>query len=126
MKFVLTSNYQYWWPIKVRVPHEDARKAGQFREFQFMAQFQAMPIDEANALQAEIEALDPEAQGARQHDALKQVLIGWNDDVVGDDNEPIPFTPDNVQLVLSNIWALQALYLGWGASLTGGAARKGN
>lgn len=126
MKFVLTSDHRYWWPIKVRVPNEDPRKAGQFQEFQFKAQFKAMPIDQANALQAEIAALEPDVQSARQNDALKQVLIGWDDALVDESQEPIPFTPGTVELLLANIWALQALYLAWGASLTGGAARKGN
>lgn len=125
-KFVVTTDYRYWWPIKVRLPNPDPRRAGQVVEQSFKAEFRALPTDEANELRKEIDALEGDERHARQHDLIRRVVVGWDSDVVGEDNEPIQFAEDVMAQLLTNVWVVAAFYRAWSESMTGEKARQGN
>lgn len=126
MKFIVTGDYRYWWPIKVRIPNPDPRRAGQFIEQTFKAEFRAMPTDEAHDVLEEIAKLEGDARAERQNDLLKRVVVGWDDDVVDDREEPIPFSGDVLAELLTNVWVVAAFYRAWSTAMTGEGARRGN
>lgn len=126
VKFVVTQSRLYWWPIKVRVPNSDAKRAGQFEEFQFKAQFEAISTDEADKLIADVNALPPDERTGRQNDLLLRVVKGWDDQIIDESKEAIPFDPDTLSQLLTDPWVLVAFWRAWGESMSGEAGRKGN
>jgi hypothetical protein len=126
MKFVVTTSRKYWWPVKVRLPAQDERRAGNVEEFTFKAQFEAINTDEAKAIRDEIAALPEEERDARKNDLLLRVVVGWNDDIVGEDKKPIPFDRDTLVEIIKDPWVLMAFWVAWSESMTGDSARRGN
>lgn len=124
MKFVLTREHIYPWPVTINPP--DPENAGQVLEQKFNMTFRALPRDEAKRLDAEIEALPAKEQAARQDDLLRKVCIGWDDDVVGDDKKPIPFSAAILEEVLIHSWNRIGLYRAYRESLQGAGAQQGN
>jgi hypothetical protein len=115
MKFRLTSEHTYPWPISVTVPDPD--KPGEVIEQKFVMTFRAMPLDEAQKLDDELAALPAREQVLRQDDVLRRVAIGWNEDVVGDDNKPIPFSTEALEQAIQLSWFRLATYRGYRDSL---------
>ena len=127
MKFVLTAEHTYWTPVKVRIPNPDPKRAGQFIEQSFKVKFRAVPLDEARALAEEIAAIEDVGEAVlRQNDLLKTAVIGWDESIVGDDENPIPFDAAALEQVLSNVWALRGMWEAWRSSVNEDKARKGN
>ncbi|MBE0695073.1 MAG: hypothetical protein IH590_18500 [Aquamicrobium sp.] len=124
MKFVLTSEHVYWWPVKVRLPDPDPKRAGKIVEQEFMMQFAAISSDEARAVMEEIAAL-PEAERAeREHDLMLRVARDWSG-VYAQDGE-VAFSPDVLKSMLGIGFYRLAIYRAYNDSMTGEAARKGN
>ncbi|MBN9335624.1 hypothetical protein [Devosia sp.] len=126
VKFILSKNRLYWWPIKIRMPSSDERKAGQVEEFTFKAQFEAIGSEEAQGIMDEVSKLPDDERTARQHDLLLRVVKDWNEDIQDEDKEPIPFGTDTLRTILDDPWILVAFWRAWGESMSGDGARKGN
>lgn len=124
MKFRLTSDHTYPWPVTLNIP--DPEKAGEVIEQRFTATFRAMPLDEAKRLDEEISALPAEQQTARQDDVLRRVIIGWDQEVVGEDDKPIPFSAAALEQAIQLSWFRIGCYRAYRQSLQGQAAKAGN
>lgn len=124
MKFVLTREHVYPWPITVALPNPD--KPGEIVEQKFTMTFRAMPLDEAEKLDAEISALPADQQAARQYDMMRKVAQGWDDQVVDDAGKPVPFSSDAFELAMVHSWFRLAVLSGYRQSLQGRAAQQGN
>lgn len=118
MKFVLTHKHRYWWPVTIAVPSAERERAGEMVEMTFKMQFEALPRDEAKALQ------DRMVEG-EQHADLMHVVKDW-DEVVDEAGQPIPFSAEALQQLLQVSWGRLGVYRAWTASLVGEAARRGN
>ena len=126
MKFVVAKNRRYFWPIKVRLPAEDAWRAGTVTEFTFKAQFEAIDSEESKAIKDQVANLPVEERLEHQHDLLLRVVVGWDEDIVDADNQPIPFSTEMLEELLRDQWVSLAFWRAWGEALTGDGARKGN
>lgn len=126
MKFVVTRNRRYFWPIKVRMPTADMRRAGNVEEFTFRAEFEAIDTDEARQIREEVNALPADERHARQNDLLLRVVVGWDEDIVDEDKQPVPFETETLAQLLKNQWVSVAFWRAWGESMSGDSARKGN
>jgi hypothetical protein len=124
MKFRLTTEHVYPWPVVCEVPDPD--DAGNIVEQKFTVTFRAMPKSEGEALEEEIAALPPKQQSARQDDVLRRVVIGWNGDVIGDDKKAIPFSAEALEQAMQFSWFRIGCYRAYRQSLQGEAAKKGN
>lgn len=125
MKFVLTSEHVYWWPVKVKLPDPDQKRAGKLIEQEFTIQFAAMPEDEARELAAEIAALPQAEREARQHEAILVVSRGWAG-VFDENGEEVPFSAELLREAIRSPFFRLAIYNAYFASTSGEAARKGN
>jgi hypothetical protein len=124
MKFKLTTNLLYWWPVTITLPDENS--PGKWVKQSFTIQFAVMTEERSRALQAEIEALQTDDEkNARKHDALLEVVRDWRD-VVDDDKQPVPFSPELLTQALGVVWYRTGIYQAWARSLSGEDARRGN
>lgn len=125
MKFVLAKTPRYWWPVTVRIPDPD--QPGQLMQQQFKMLFvpkdQEAALDEARMIDA-IENLADRVRAERA--MLCQVCAGWDEDVVGDDGKPVPFTAENLDLAMRQPWFRSAVNAAYIESLSGQSARLGN
>lgn len=124
MKFVLTTEHTYFWPVTVSLP--DPAKSGELIEQKFDIQFRAMPRDESDAFDAELAALPPEAARQRKHDLLKEIVLGWGDGVVDKKGHQVPFSAEALHQAMQMSWFLVAVYRAYAQSLSGDQARLGN
>jgi hypothetical protein len=125
MKFVLTREHLYPWPVTVSIPDPD--KAGGVIEQQFTMTFRALPLDEGKRLDAEIAALPADQQANRQDDLLLAVARGWDDQVVGEDGKtPVPFSREALLQAMQHSWFRIGVYGAYRRSLQGRAAEQGN
>ncbi len=118
MKFKATATHLYWWPVTVQLPHPDPAHAGETVEASFKMRFEALPTDEAEALQ--------KAPEGERHALLKRAVRGWNEDVVGEDDAPLPFSAETFDRLMQSSWFRIGVYRAWGESLVPGAAKRGN
>ncbi len=121
MKFVLSKKHLYWWPVTVSVPNPDRDRAGEMVEMTFRMRFEALPRDEALALQERAAG----AEGSAHADMMR-VVQGWDDDVVDDDGKAVPFSAEALQQLLQISWYRLGVYRAWAASLVGEAPKRGN
>lgn len=126
MQFVLTKEHVYSWPVTINPP--DPQYPGQVLEQKFNMSFRYMPLDQAEALDAEIEALPPKQQAVRQHDLLRRVCIGWDNNVVDDAKppQPIPFSAEMLEAAITLSWWRVGVYTAYRQSISGRAAQLGN
>ncbi len=125
MKFVLTKEHTYWWPVKVAIPDPDPARAGKLIEQEFRMQFVSIGQDEAQALADEIAALEPKERAAREHDLILRVSKDWAD-IVDEDQQPVPFSEEMFRAAMQSPFYRAAVYRAYNASMRGEAARKGN
>lgn len=123
MKFRLTPEHIYPWPVTVIIPDQD--HPGEVIEQVFTMTFRALPLAEAEAMDKEVAALSAPEQAKHQDDLLRNVAKGW-DDVVDDDGKPIPFTPANLELAMQQSWFRIGCYRAYRQSLQGQAAKVKN
>ena len=126
MKFVLTNKHRYWWPVAITVPNPDPNRAGEMVEMQFKMQFEALPRDEAKAMQDRIRALPADEAEAENHADLMRVVKGWDSDVVDEDGDTVPFSAEALSQLLQISWYRLGVYRAWAASIVGEAPRRGN
>lgn len=124
MKFVLTREHLYPWPVTVSVPNPD--RPGEVIEQSFVMTFRALPLDESKVIDAEIAALAPAQQAERSDDLLRSVARGWDDQVIDDEGKPIPFSPGALELAMQHSWFRIGVYSAYRRSLQGRAADQGN
>lgn len=125
MKFVLASEHVYWWPVKVKLPDPEPKRAGKTIEQEFMMQFVAIPTDEARALAEEIAALPQDEREAREYDLMLHACRGWSGVFDQDDTE-ISFETGLLKDMLQIPFYRAGILRAYADSLTGEAARKGN
>ncbi|MER8437033.1 hypothetical protein NKH36_16625 [Mesorhizobium sp. M1312] len=124
MKFVLTKEYRYWWPVKIERP--DPVNPGKWQVQSYMHEFVGVSEDEAKALNKEIEALSTaEDKRAHEHDLLIKASRNWRD-VIDDDKNPVEFSEELLRQALQDTWYRVGLYNAYASSLASPAARKGN
>lgn len=108
--FNLALSESYTWPVELRV----ATDGGQFVSVPFDVRFRRVSqerIDEI-AEQFATETLDPNA-------LLRELVVGW-DGIVGEDNEPLPYSQEALHRVLNVAGAPRAILAAWRASLREG------
>lgn len=124
MKFKLTTEYLYWWPVTIKLPDETL--PGKWTTQTFTMQFAAMTEGRGRALQAEIEALPTEEErNARKHDVLLECARDWRD-VTDEHGQPVEFSRDALNQALGIVWFRMAILTAWARSLAGEDARRGN
>ncbi|QDY99060.1 hypothetical protein FQ775_01005 [Nitratireductor mangrovi] len=126
MKFKLSHEHRYWWPVTVAVPHPDKDKAGSFLEMSFRMQFEALPREEALALSKKLAGLEPAEAERHRYDDIVRVARDWDEDVLDENDEPIPFSAARLAAFMELSWFRLGVYRAWSSSLVGDAARKGN
>lgn len=125
MKFTITTEHTYWWPVKVWMP--DAENPGQFSAFEFKGRFRALGRTEGKKLLANLSAADNEGtlDGAEVA-TIRKVLTGWDEDVIGDDKVPVPFGPAALDEALELPWFRRGVLVAYRASLQDGGPAAGN
>lgn len=120
MKFSITDDYHFWWPVTVRVP--SAQRPGEIEEQSFEARFRALTSDEATKLDAKITESD-DRQGAEQM-LLREVVVDWRG-VEDEAGASIGFAT-GLDIALSVSWIRAGLYRAYAQAMAGDAARLGN
>lgn len=122
----MTARRVYWWPVTVRFPDPDPAKAGQLLSQTFKARFREIPREEAQRLLEEIAELAPAERAKREFDQIIAVTEGWDEDVVDDAGQSIPFSADALREALQSSFFRIAIYRAFADSCSGEAARLGN
>lgn len=124
MKFVLTKSHRYWWPVAVRIP--DPENPGKILEQVLKVQFEPKTREAYLAAQEKAakltslrELIEHEIQEARE------VIRNW-DDTVGDDGQPVPFSPENLEQALQQSWFRKGVHEALEKSMNGEEAVLGN
>ena len=125
MKFALTTDYRYPWPVTIRKP--DPKKPGKAIEQTFEMTFRQLPDAEAKEIDAiGAAAKTPAELNAHEHDLLRRVCVGWNDDVVDTDGEPVPFSAELFEQALQDVYFRIGVYQAYRASIALDGGRLGN
>lgn len=115
-KFVLKPNYEYWWPIKIKIPNSDPKRPGVSTDMTFNAKFSSIGTDEASELLAQ-RRQDVELGGG--YDAfIMRVVTDWDTNVVDEDGQPVPFSENALAGMLTNVWVLKAYWQAWSDSIS--------
>ncbi len=118
--FKVTKEHTFWWPVKVRLPDPD--KAGAIKEETFNMRFRALAADRAKAIEADnanADIID------RSIASILEVALDWSD-VVDDDRNPVPFTPEALTDALLYPFVRDGIVAAYAAAISGQAARQGN
>jgi hypothetical protein len=129
-KFRMTSSRLYWWPVTVSFPDPDTKKAGQVIEQEFNAQFEESDRDAGRAFDDEMAKLSPLEREGREHEWLIGRTKGWDENVVDEKEQPIPFTETALRAAMRSNYFRVGLYTAYAQSQTGSpkrpSARAGN
>lgn len=124
MKFQLTDDYRYWWPVTVRLP--DPNKPGAVVEQTFEARFKALPQYKAREIDAQLAALTTaKEREEHEHDVLREILEGWRG-VEGPNGEDVDFNQGSLEMALQFPWFRMGVYEAYAASVRGDEARLKN
>lgn len=125
MKFALTTDYRYPWPVTIKKP--DPKKPGKAVEQKFEMTFRQLPDAEAREIDATAaSAKTPAEVNAHEHDLLRRVCVGWNEDVVDESGDPVPFSADIFEKALQDIYFRIGVYQAYRASIALDGGRLGN
>jgi hypothetical protein len=124
MKFVLTTDHTYFWPVKVILPNP--ARAGATMEQSFTVKFRALTRKQGDEFEAMILDLPTSEQDQRKHDFLKEIVLDWDESVVDEAKSPVPFSSEALDQAMQMNWFLTAVYRAYSDSLNGGKARRGN
>lgn len=125
MKFKMTAEHLYWWPVEVQQPSTDPKKAGQLETMAMNILFAAIDRDEAKAADEEIAKLPVAERAAREFEHLEKAIRGW-DEVEDEDGHPVPFSLETFRQAMQRTWFRIAVYKAYAASLAGDEARRKN
>ena len=124
MGFKISTATSYPWSVAGQLAGES---------FAFTAYFAFMPqdrIDELTLQTSRRKALleqgedDPELQHVTAVSIAREVLVGWGEDVTGDNDQPVPFTNLARDKFLQIQGMASAVVDAWSESLSGG--KQGN
>jgi hypothetical protein len=118
--FVLVDDYEFKFPVDVKMP--DPKTPGRFVTQQFQATFRAMSQDEARRIDGEMAELSDAERQVREHELLHRVVLDWSD-VVGEDRKPVAFSDDALAKALQFPWVRTALYTAYAKAMSGDAKR---
>ncbi len=122
--FTLATSRLFTWPVTVRLP--DPVNPGAFAEHGFIATFEAIGLDEAEAIeQAAAGDGGPLALARGQAAVIMRVLKGWAD-VVDADGRDIPFTPAALAGACGEAWFRTAVIAAYAQAISGQEARRKN
>lgn len=122
MKYVVTSDYIFDWPVVIRAP--DPERAGAIATYNFVGRFRLQLHDEAKDLDAHLAALPPAEREAEQHALIPAVLIGWDNGVVDKKGVPIDFSAAELAEAMRSPFFVGGVYRAYADALAGGARRK--
>lgn len=98
--FILTKRPKFTAEVKFMAPSE----AGRLKEVSFTGQFARLESEELEALQ------DKAAKGEVRDLAMaRKVLVGWGEDLVDEEKQPIPFSEENKEALLADAAAMTAV-----------------
>lgn len=98
------------WPVAVNVPQDGGRTS--------KATFEA---------KLEVLTMEEQQQAVREgRDLLDVQLAGWNEQVKGEDDQPLAFTPENKKTLLDITYVRQALFEALAEINSGRAAARKN
>jgi hypothetical protein len=101
--FVLDAGDSFLWPVKGTRPGEKS-----VEKFAFRARFKRLPIDEIKALHKRLMEGTSDDQ-----DLMREVLVGWEDVGNTDGTEPLAFSANGREAMISDHWILRALISAW-------------
>lgn len=124
MKFKLTKSHRYWWPVTVRIP--DPENPGKIIEQVLKVQFEPKSREDFLAAQ-ERAAKMTTLRELTEHEVreVHGIVKNW-DDVIGDDGQLVPFTPENLEIALQQPWFRKGVNDALTTSMNGEEARLGN
>ncbi len=124
MQFKLAKTYRYTWPATVQVPDPD--QPGKYIAQHLEVVLEPLPQDEITAATEASAALKTMRAIAEHGIAqMQRVVKGWSG-VVGDDNEPVPFSAENLTAALQHSWFRAGIQQALFESQNGEAPRLGN
>lgn len=111
--FVLKESEEFDWPVDVKVPVG----GGKVKTQRFTARFRPVP----SARQDEINDLPITRQNVAQG---RECLVGWGDDIQGEDGEPLEFSEEARDSLLDIVYVAAAVARAYWDAMSGKAARK--
>lgn len=123
MKFRITSEHLYWWPVTVRMPSET--EPGTMDEFGFKGQFRTLSPDDTRALRAFVLDQADLGNDGTEAESVRRVLVGWDADVA-DEKGFVPFSAEALERAITNPWFRKGVLLAYRESLQGGGPAAGN
>lgn len=82
------------WPVKARMPKDN----GRFEVLEFKAKFKLLAKSAIDAMRDLPDA-----------DLLREVVVGWDEQVVDDTGQPVPFSDEARAIMLEPVWLRVAL-----------------
>lgn len=119
--FTLRDEYEYEWPVDVRIP--SSTKPGAFDTQRCHVTFRVASIDEARAEVEQIDAGEPVDGLVRQSEIMSRYVTGWRDikDIDGND---VPFSDQALKTAMQIPYFAGALVAAYTDSLSGAGAEK--
>ena len=111
--FKFEKNPVFTWPVKVQVPVD----GGKYEEQVFTARWQLQDADELRAAQTALGA-----DGVKV--LFERALKGWSTDLRDEADNPIPFTPENVDACRRAPHVKTALVLSYWSAADGSLREK--
>jgi hypothetical protein len=126
MKFKITSERVFWWPVKVESPNPDLKMAGKMIEQEFKMKFVALPRAEFKDIQAEQVNMTMQERIEHEHDLIMRVCLDWDDNVVDEDGNAVGFSKEVLSDLMSDTYFRIGLYTAFSKAMSGEAARSKN
>jgi len=100
----------YDWPIVVNVPEN----GGTWSRHTFTGIFKRFTKEEADALTERIGEDKPNGEAYEPLDLVAEVMVGWSNDVVDDNDQPIPYSEKELR-ELCNLYPMTVggIYSAW-------------
>lgn len=124
--FTVTEDHRFTWPVKVQLPSAD--KPGEFEVQTFTGHFRLLPKERANELagaMTDAATRGAAAIGEQEMVQIREVLLGWGDDVVDADKTPVPFSTEALDVACRIEPVRTAIAVAYAEAAAGGA-RRGN
>lgn len=94
--FVVTTEHEFTWPVTVKVPQD----GGTYARFSFAARFRQLSKEEREEIRGP-RAVDDSA-------IVRKAVIGWDDQIVDEDRNPVPFSREALDALIDVPYVLQA------------------
>ncbi len=110
--FKLAEQNQVRWPVTVQIPQD----GGTVRDVEIGIDYRLLTKQQAR----EIKALDDDQAESR----LVDHVVGWDDRVVDTAGQPVPFSRENLELLLEYDFIARAIVLGLYQASRGAPAKN--